>query len=103
MKLPYNFYCPFTEANNADCVCPYILCKTICTTKELLLYRLKATQHHEYKETDMISVEDEMHEDAEGTLYVVDGPCLIPDIEKYLEQPFEIIYELLFFKSVIFE
>ena len=26
-------------------------------------------------------------------LPTVDGPCFIPDIEKYLEQPFEIIYE----------
>ena len=25
-------------------------------------------------------------------LNIDDGPCLIPDIEKYLEQPFEIIY-----------
>ena len=31
------------------------------------------------------------------------GPCLIPDVEKYLEQPFEINYEYLFFISVIFE
>ena len=44
-------------------------------------------------QTDMISAEDDMHEDEEETLNVVDGPCLIPDIEKYLEQPFEIIYE----------
>ena len=40
----------------------------------------------------MISIEDDMHEDEEETLDIVDGPCLIPDIEKYLEQPFEIIY-----------
>ena len=73
--------------------CPYILCKKIDTTKELLLYHLKATQHHAYEETDMISIEDDMHEDEEETLDIVDGPCLIPDIEKYLEQPFEIIYE----------
>ena len=49
MKLPHDLYCPSMEANNADYVCPYILCKKICTTKELLLYHLKATQHHAYK------------------------------------------------------
>ena len=36
----------------------------------------------------MISIEDE-----EETLDIVASPCLIRDIEKYLEQPFEIIYE----------
>ena len=50
---------------------------------ELLLYQLEATQHHAYEETDMISIEDDMHEDEEETLDIVDGPCLIPDIEKY--------------------
>ena len=73
-------------------MCPYILCKKICTTKELLLYHLKATQRHAYEETDMISIEDDMHDDEE-TLDKVDVPCLIPDIKKYLEQLFEIIYE----------
>ena len=34
-----------------------------------------------------------MHEDEEETIGIVDGPCLIPDVEKYLEQSFEIIYE----------
>ena len=70
-----------------------MLCKKICTTKELLLYHLKAAQHHAYEETDMISVVDYMHEDEEGALDIVDGPCLLRDIEKFLEQPFEIIYE----------
>ena len=93
MKLQYNLYCPSTEANNIDYVCPYILCKEICTTKELLLYHLKATEHHAYEETDMISIEHDMHEAEEETLDVADGPCLIPDIEKYLEQRIEIIYE----------
>ena len=55
-------------------------------------YHLKATQHHAYEETDMISIEDDMHDDEE-TLDKVDVPCLIPDIKKYLEQLFEIIYE----------
>ena len=32
-----------------------------------------------------------MDEDEEETLDIVDGPCLIPDIEKYLEEPFEFI------------
>ena len=41
----------------------------------------------------MISIEDDMHEDEEDTLDIVDGPCLIPDTEKYLKQPSEIIYE----------
>ena len=41
----------------------------------------------------MISIEDDMHEDEEETLDIVDDLCLIPDIEKYLEQSFEIIYE----------
>ena len=41
----------------------------------------------------MISIEDDMHEDEEKTLDVIDSPCLIPDIEKYLEQPIEIIYK----------
>ena len=58
-----------------------------------MLYHLKATQHHAYKETNMISIEDDMQEDEEETLNIADGPCLIPDTEKYLEQPFEIIYE----------
>ena len=93
MKLPYNLCCPSTGANNVNYVCPYILCKKICTTKELFLYHLKATQHYAYEETDIISTEDDIHEDEEETLDIVDGPCLIPDIEKYLEQPFEIIYK----------
>ena len=97
MKLPYDFYSPSTEANNADYVCPYILCKKICTTKELLSYHLKATQHHAYEETDMISIEDDMHEDEEETLDIIDGPCLIPGAEKYLEQPFETILQVTFF------
>ena len=41
----------------------------------------------------MISIEDDMHEDEEDTLDIVDGPYLIPDIEKYLQHSFEIIYE----------
>ena len=28
-----------------------------------------------------------MHEDEEETLDIVDGLCLIPDIERHLEQP----------------
>ena len=43
MKLPHDLYCPSTEANNADYVCPYILYKKICTRKELLLYHLFRT------------------------------------------------------------
>ena len=31
----------------------------------------------------LISIEDDMDEDEEETLDIVDGPCLIPDIEKY--------------------
>ena len=81
MKLPYDLYCPPMEASNANYVCPYILFKKICTMKELLLYPLKATQHHAFKETDMISIEDDMHEDEKETLDIVDDPCLIPDIE----------------------
>ena len=42
-------------------------CWTISTTKVLLLYHLKATQHHAYEEIDMISIEDDMHEDEEET------------------------------------
>ena len=41
----------------------------------------------------MISIEDDMHEDEEDILEIVDGPCLTPDIENYMEQPFEIIYK----------
>ena len=41
----------------------------------------------------MISIEDDMNEDEKETLDIVDVPCLIPDIEKYLEHSFEIIYE----------
>ena len=100
MKLPYDLSCPSTKVNSANCLCPYILCKKIyyvnernCSIKELLLYHLKAKQHYAYEDTDMISIEDDMHEDEEETLDIVDGPCLIPDIEKYLEQPFEVIYE----------
>ena len=48
--------------------------------KELLLYHLKATQYHAFKVTDMISIEDDMHDEKE-TLDIVDGRCLIPDIE----------------------
>ena len=40
----------------------------------------------------LLSLTRDMHEDEEETLKIVDDPCLIPDIEKYLEQPFEIIY-----------
>ena len=88
MKLPYYLFCPSTEANNANYVYPYIFCKKIFTTKKLLLYYLKAKE-----ETDMISIEDDMHKDEERTLDIVDGPCVIPNIEKYLEQPSEMIYE----------
>ena len=45
----------------------------------------------------MISIEDDVHEDEEETLDIVDGPCLIPDIEKYLKQPFETILRVTFF------
>ena len=83
MKLPYDLHCPFKEANNTNYVCTYILCKKICTTKELLLYHLKATQHHVYEKTDMIFIEDDVYEDGEETLDIVDNPCLIPDIEKH--------------------
>ena len=77
-------------------MCPYSLC--LYSTRKYvqqknLLYHLKATQHHAYEETGMISIEDDMHENEEETLDIVDGPCLVPDIGKYLEQPFEIIYE----------
>ena len=41
----------------------------------------------------MISIGDDIHEDEEETLDTNDGLCLRPDIEKYLEQPFETIYE----------
>ena len=41
----------------------------------------------------MISIEDDIHEDEEYILEIVDGPCLTPDIENHLEQPFEIIYK----------
>ena len=58
-----------------------------------MLYHLKVTQHHAYEDTDMISIEDDINEDEEETSDIVDGSCLIPDIETYLEQPFEIIYE----------
>ena len=50
---------------------------------ELSLYQLEATQHHAYEETDMISIENDMHEEEKETLDIVDGPCLISDIEKY--------------------
>ena len=40
-------------------------------------------------------------EDEETTLDIVDDPCLTSDIEKYLEQPFEIIYESHFYKCDI--
>ena len=33
--------------------------------KDLLLYQLKATQHHAYDETDMISIEDDIHGDEQ--------------------------------------
>ena len=33
--------------------------------KDLLLYQLKATQHHAYEETDMISIEDDIHGDEQ--------------------------------------
>ena len=40
----------------------------------------------------MISIEDNVHEDEEETLDIVDGPCLVPNIEKYLDQPFATIF-----------
>ena len=40
----------------------------------------------------MISIEDNVHEDEEETLDIVDGPCLVPNIEKYLDQSFATIY-----------
>ena len=95
-KLLYDLYCPSTEANNADYVCPCVhiySARKYVQWKNCCLYHLKATQHHAYKETDTISIENDMHEDEEETLDIVDGPCLVPEIEKYLEQPFEIIYE----------
>ena len=48
----------------------------------------KATLHHA-EENDPVQDEDE----DDGTDGITDGPCLITDLHKFLEEPFEIIYE----------
>ena len=43
-----------------------------------------------YPEKDIFDF-DKVHENEDNG--IADGPCIITDLEKYLEQPFEIIYE----------
>ena len=58
------------------------------------LYHRKRTQCHAYKETDMISIGDDMHEDDEEILDIVDGRCLILTLKSTWSNHLrEIIYE----------
>ena len=83
--LPYDLYCPSTKICDEEYVCGY--CKKIVTTKALLRLHYRATQRH----ASLDDVEDEEEEVAESP--VVDGPCLISNLELFLTQPMEIIYE----------
>ena len=47
VKLPYDLYCPSTKVDDAEYVCAH--CKKICTTKELLKFHLRSTQHHSFE------------------------------------------------------
>ena len=59
----------------------------------MLTFHLPAT-HHSY-ETDKTSVYNTIPVDQEVLMAqnIVDGPCLIPNIEKFIEQTWEIEYE----------
>ena len=55
MKRPYDLYCPSTTTNSAEYVCANARWKKIYTTKKLLKFSLRATQHCSY-ETDESSL-----------------------------------------------
>ena len=46
MKLAYDLYCPSTTVNSAEYVCSKVSCEKICTSKELMKFQFRATQHH---------------------------------------------------------
>ena len=82
VKLPYDLYCPSTKVDNAEYVCAH--CKKICMTKELLKFHLRSTQHVE-------NLEPENNDcDIDRIPDIVDGPCLILCMEKFLERTWDI-------------
>ena len=93
VKLPYDLYCPSTKVDDAEYVCAH--CKKICTTKELLKFHLRSTQHHSFEpEPDVENLESENNDcDVDGLPDIVDGPCLIPCMERFLESTWDITYE----------
>ena len=67
--------------------------ENIYNEKNVVIH-LKRTQCHAYKETDMISIGDDMHEDDEEILDIVDGRCLILTLKSTWSNHLrEIIYE----------
>ena len=93
VKLPYDLYCPSTKVDDAEYVCAHR--KKICTTKELLKFHLRSTQHHSFEpEPDVENLESENNDcDVDGLPDIVDGPCLIPCMEKFFESTWDITYE----------
>ena len=90
--LPYDLYCPSTDISNYDYVCPYIKCQKICTTKELLKFHLKATLHHSYGNST--NEEKTQEEEEEGQrMHISVGPCIINDLNKFMESTWDITYE----------
>ena len=92
-KLPYDLYCPSVNVSDVQYVCTY--CKKICTTKQLLSLHLKATQHHSYENLDDSDDEQEPESisDVDSLPNVDDGPCLINNMEKFMQSTFEVDYE----------
>ena len=60
LALPYDLYCPSSLLDDGDYVCPYNKCQKSCTTKELLIFHLEATQHHSYGDTEIDVESDEV-------------------------------------------
>ena len=91
--LPYDLYCPSTDISNYDYVCPYIKCQKICTTKELLKLHLKATLHHSYGNSTNEEKTQEEEEEEGQRMHISDGPCIINDLNKFMESTWDITYE----------
>ena len=62
---------------------------------------MKATQHHSYENLDDSDDEQEPESisDVDSLPNVDDGPCLINNMEKFMQSIFEVDYERIFFSS----
>ena len=91
-QLPFDLYCPSVKIDDPDLFCPH--CKKICTTKALLKFHLRATQHHSFElNPDSDDEESNNITDVDTLPVVEDGACLIPSMDKFLESPWDITYE----------